>query len=324
MTTNSNVEIFWIDDDDTRRIDAQHLEKVKEDLKVTFLIYGEWVAFIEEMKERPPIDLFLLDYLLFVKRLNPGGLGVAGEIRENFPDCPIYIFSVKSIPEIAQQIADSILDFKVIQREPVLIYLDAVDYRAIRMSPRSSNADLLGFLKAPEIDQERIILATPESIKRSVSSQSPFSSIEFAKWTKDIFLRLPGFVYDELFSATMLGMSAQTFHKMSSIFEKAKYCGVFSSTQVKLWWVSTLKAIVFELANKEMPDDSSTDLSRLTPRLFKLDESEVSKCFVCGERYPETVGSDHNGENYHPVHYRCSIPHPKKTRMVFFEEERQY
>jgi hypothetical protein len=80
--------------------------------------------------------------------------------------------------------------------------------------------------------------------------------------------------------------------------------------------------LVFTAASEKFPEDDSIDLTQLAPKLFRLDESKLSKCAVCGKGYPETVGFSAMTKNMKPVHYRCSVPHPEKTRMTYFEEER--
>lgn len=329
------ISIFWIDDEANREEDAEHLEQLlaeetekdRTSPKVIFFITEEWQSYVEQNRvQRNCVDLFLVDYLLFIKRLHPGGgMSVAGEIRETFPNIPIYMFSAKPIPEIAKEIADSILTLKELQRSPRATYYDAIDYQKLRMSSGRSMTSLLNLLKAPRIDREKIVFALPESLKKTLlaTTKVHFDSIVFAKWVRFEFLKVPGFVYNSIYSATKLGMKEETFFELSAEFETAKYSGVFSRTNPTLWWASMLRDIVFRLAAEKMPGDGTTDLSRLAPTLFGLDESRTSTCSVCGKRYPETVGYDPDSKKMKPVHYRCSIPHPEKTRTVYFEEERQ-
>jgi hypothetical protein len=334
MTPYSRASVFWIDDDPSRRKDAEHMEKLLEEetakehvaLNVKFLTGEDWAKFTAKPGFRKShVDLFLLDYVFFIKGLpTRRGLSIAGEIRENFPNVPIYMFSAKGVvPQVAESFADSVMDLKDIQRRPAIVYYDVMDYQKISKLPRRLPSGVFDLFKAPDRDRERMVLAFPEDIKKLLSHpDESFNPLNFAKWMKHTFLRLPGFVYNSLYSATMLGMTEKTFIQLSSEFDDAKYRGVFSRTSPNLWWVSRLKDIVFQIATEKMPEKDTTDISELTPLVFGIGQSKTSKCAVCGKRYPETVGIDDDGRMY-PVHYKCSVPHPEKTRVLFFDEERK-
>jgi len=332
------LTIFWIDDEKERKKQAEILEITLEKQKpnggptpnVVFLTLPKWSDFLEKGDyQEDSVDLFLVDYLLLVKGLHRGGgLSVSGGIREHFPEIPIYIFSAKDVPYIVKDLADHILTLKEVQRSPIPLYFGAFYYRLIRMSPRRSAQDLLKLLEAPEMDHKRIVLTLPENIKDSLSSRAKrprFTTIEFARWVRQTLLKIPGFLFDSLYSATKLGITEEVFLEQSSTFKKARYDGVFAKTNPELWWNSKLREIVYETAIDKKLDCDTSDLRKLAPALFTLQSSKLSKCAVCGERYPETVGiNKDDDEDYRPVHYKCSVPHPKRTRILYFEEPRQF
>jgi CheY-like chemotaxis protein len=340
MKAKYPVRIVWVDDDPNNIEITKNLKAKRKELEIEFI--SQLNQFENFLAKQEVVDLFLVDDRLFLRSessFNRRGLSVVAQIREKFPEIPVYMFSAvkeesgiyANLAEAAKSLADRILELKDIQREGhEILYYDSIDYRKIRESPRESVKNLLGLLNAPEDDHERIISALPESLKSGLSSQHVATRAEgnviaFAKWVKRVFLRLPGFVYSSLYSATMLGITEESFRSIESKFKEAKYTGVFEKTSPSLWWSSELRNILFRLACSKEPKSDITDPRKLTPQLFRLKDSQMSRCTVCGEKYPETVGINKDDENdLKPVHYRCSIPHPIKTRVLYFEEARQF
>jgi hypothetical protein len=338
MTIKNPIKIIWIDDDPNHKEDAKNLENKRKELEVIFVSPLKIDTFLE--RQVGDVDLFLIDDRLnyILESFNRRGLSVAAQIREKLQEIPIYLFSAyreegifTTLAEASENLSDYILDLKKIQREGHnILYYDAIDYHRIRESQRESVNTLLNLLNAPEDDHKRIISALPESIKRGLSPQSEKirsagNVLAFSKWVRGIFIKLPGFVYNSLYSATKLGITDKTFLNLSSEFESAKYTGVFSKTSPNLWWLSGLRDKIFQFAQEKKPDLDTADPRILTPALFSLDESQISKCIVCGEKYPDTVGiNKDDDEDYEPVHYHCSVPHPAKTRVLYYEEARQF
>jgi len=57
--------------------------------------------------------------------------------------------------------------------------------------------------------------------------------------------------------------------------------------------------------------------------LSGLTSRDFSKCCVCEEPFPEIVGYLDPGSNdRRAMHLRCSLPHPRQKKEVFFEEPR--
>ena len=329
MTVKDLIKIVWIDDEPSHMEDAKTLESKRKDLKIKFISTSNFEDFLK--KQEDGMDLFLIDDKL---RGRSVGVGIAGKIREKFPEIPMYLFTAypeeygisTALAEAAKSLGDDVLDLKKVQREGHdILYYNAIDYRRIRESPHEEINALLILLKAPDEDCKRIVSALPESLKKGLLTRSDGNAIAFAKWVKRNFLKLPGFVYNSLYSATKLGITKKAFQDLASEFEDARYDGVFAKTGPKLWWDSKLAKIIFQLASEKLRGDDTTDLRKLTTKLFSLDEAKMSKCSVCGEKYPDTVGINKDDEeDYQPVHYKCSEPHPTKTRVLYFEEARQF
>jgi len=334
------VRIVWVDDDPTHIEITRNLKAKRKELEIDFI--NQLDQFEDFLAKKEDVNLFLVDDKLFLPSKSPfntRGFSIVAQIREKFPEIPIYMYSAfreeagiyAALAEATESLADRVLELKEIQRAGhELLYYDAKDYRKIKESPRESVKSLLSLLKAPKDDRERVISALPECLKDGLASKertthAEGNTIAFAKWVRRVFLQLPGFVYDSLYAATMLGMTKEAFCREKLKFDKAKYAGVFEKTNPDLWWCSELRNIIFQMACNKYPKDDTTDPKKLTPKLFRLKESQMSKCAVCGEKYPETAGINKEDENdLKPVHYRCSIPNSAKTRVLHFEEARQF
>ena len=333
--TSEKVKLLWIDDDLDHREDVRNLESKNRRLHIRFVIANE---FEKILREKADTDLFVIDDKLRLGKYRDG-IAVAGQIRVKFPEVPIYLFSAwigprsiyGTLAEAAESSADKIVDIKEIRRKGHrILYCDALDYRRIRYSRRGTVHALFELLHAPASDENRITMALPESLKKGLSSLSgkkPASgnAIAFAKWTSRTFLALPGFVFDSLYSATKLGMTQEAFDRHESAFKLARYDGIFAETREALWWGSILVETVFRRAATRFPRDATIDLQQLTPRLLRLGKSEIAKCIICGRERPDTVGMERDDEEHREaVHYRCSIPHPAKRRVICFDEIRQF
>lgn len=335
---NTRIKILWVDDDcENHREDARNLESENNNLIVEIVHPTKLSSKITSKKAK--YDLFLLDYFLNQMRSSDGdkfpdeGLTIAGKIKENYPELPVYgvshlvdqgMFGVAAQPSKA--IFDKIFTFQEIQRKGAhILYCDALDFKIIRNIPKRDIEALFKLLKAPENVQNRIKQVLPDDLRQGIDTKKEGNSIAFARWTQEKFLRIPGFVYNDLYAATHLGMTLGKYLEIAgnSKLGTTKYSGIFSKTSPTLWWVSKLNNIVFSssLAKKSQYNNTW----ELAPLLFNIEKDDYSKCVVCKERYPDIVGIDLADEtHYAPVHYRCSESYPAAKRELFFDEIRGF
>jgi len=344
---SEEVRVVWVDDDTSRREDAKNLQHRRPNLKVELLspLELESVLGDAEWKDAKP-DLFLLDYYLDRSNDEQGnrfahkGLTVAGQIRETLPEHPIYMVTAKTDaedePELGQETRaaratfDRLLSLNILKSEGAnILYHDALDYRAIRQCKEADLGALIGLLKPPQDETERLRLVLPtglrEGLRRSESSDRLYvgDAISFAAWVRGLLLAVPGILYDELYAATHLGVNDDGFRRLIDKLEEARYEGVFSKTTPKRWWVSKLNDLVFRHGNAH--GAASSDPRKIGPQVFEVGEGDLAKCGVCGERNPETVGvSLENEADSRPVHFKCSRPHPRRKKELYFDEYRAF
>lgn len=342
-----NVSILWVDDDPLRRQDAQYLQHVRPNLKAHFLPPNEletWLVGHETPSQRTP-DLFLVDYYLNqmvgqgAQKYPHFGLTAAAQIREKYPEHPVYLVTqmethgesadLDKWTQAAGASFDRILTLKMVQRDGSnILYYDALDYRLIRESERLDSSRLIEIIKAPLAAQEEIALVFPDGFRKEPAPSSDrknegANAIAFAKWLRDVLLSTPGFLYNSLYASTYLGMKVDSFMGIAGRLKRAKYAGVFAKTSHDMWWVSELNNILF--SSPRAHRIGTTNTQTLAPVLFGIPDEDKAKCAVCGGPLPESVGINlEDDADLRPVHYRCSEPHPRKRRELYFDEPRAF
>ena len=163
------------------------------------------------------------------------------------------------------------------------------------------------------------------SLRKEPSDKSaPLSKIgeplSFSKWVREDFLENPGFVYDSLRAATLVGMTVDAFIKRSEEFQKALYTGIFSKTlDTPRWWKSSIEKLIYQ---KIAPENPQTDIRLIAKEYFSLDIQEMAKCVVCKEILPDLVAYDPTTTNFEPAHLRCSKADSTFMRRMYFDEQR--
>jgi hypothetical protein len=338
-----DAEVIWIDDDIDHMDIKKNLEAKETRLRIEFIHADKNLSsrvdeYLSAIKRSP--DLFLIDDKLPTRRgFNRRGLSVGMQIREKLPEVPIYLFSAyprgaifTTLAQAAEKFADELLDLDIIQTTgQKILYSDAIDYRRIRNADRKSVTALFTLLQVPPADHNLVLDAFPVSLRNGLAPRKPASrnqignAIEFGMWVRKTFLKLPGFVYDPLYSATKLGMTLKAFLKYSRRLAGARYAGVFCETQKEVhWWGSTLTRLVIDAA-KQKPDEATSNVQKISRKVFNLKESQIAKCVVCRKEYPDTVGwNKYDESECQPVHYRCSIRHPLRPSALHFDQIRQF
>jgi len=338
-----NIKVLWIDDDFRHIEDARNLESVRKSLRVSLLHPCDLDKRLTQYKDSDGTgwDIFLVDYYLNLnvkdnQKYPYLGLTVAANIRETFVEHPIYLVTAQMddgkarLDGWAQAVEasfDAILTLKDVQRQGARIYYDALDYRSVRQCTRENLEALLELAVAPHGVRGRLKLVLPDELKEGLapatSSNVAGNAIAFTKWVRGLLLMTPGFLYDDLHTSTYLGISSETFAKLSSRFGRAKYSGIFSRSTVPLWWVSELDNILFSYTKTQKI--GTTNPWEVAPLVFNVSNEHKTKCAVCGGLSPETVGINlQDDDDLRPVHYRCSQPHSKKTRKLYFDEPRAF
>lgn len=335
---SDTISVLWIDDEN-QTTEAKNLGF--ESLHIQWEHPKDIDSVLEKYEnsgvEAP--DLFLIDFYLSQKPINDEtyqhqGLVLTALIREKYPEHPIFLVTaaitengdtkLQKWSQAAESIFDKIIAFEKIQREgKEILYYDALDYRKTREKTARNNINaLFELLKAPDSIKETLFLVLPDTLKSGlmpISGDNPEgNTIAFARWVLRSLLFNPGLLYDKTYTSTLLGVSEKGFGRISRKFSKAMYTGIFSNTTEPMWWASTINDIVFSY--KKSQELKSSDLWVVSNAIFSITEEERSKCAVCDDFFPETVGTNIDNPNeVKPVHYKCSAPDKNKQRQLYFE-----
>ena len=177
--------------------------------------------------------------------------------------------------------------------------------------------ELQQLLKVPEDDKNRLEAVLPDSITANYGKSG--LTFELSNWIRKILFSKPGFLFDSLWAATLLGVREDSFNKIEKYFTDALYNGIYVNEIQKRWWQSKLKDILFT----KFTDSDEFITLRLADKFDEIEKSDFSICKVCKERYPETVAyTDEELGKRVQVHLKCSIPSKKAQKKLFFEEIR--
>lgn len=322
---SNKLNIFWIDDDSSRKKESESLgNRVKANVD---FISVEKQVLLDELnkilsKQMP--DLILMDHRLNdVKGSGIEAGSIAAEIlREKWQDCPIVCITAVPLKDIdlhKQSIYEAVFEIEKISEYDSTLLSIARSFQELQKKRPQDKDDFIGILKAPEDDRVRLESILPRELKNKEDYQDKSLLLNISRWVRHTLTAKPGFLYDSLWTATLLGIKEESFKKVEKIFEDAKYNGIFADESNERWWQSKLKEILFS----QFPDSDSVYPWELGRKLPGIQESDFSKCYKSGEEYPETVAyTDEKAKTREPMRLRYTVPHPNFEKLLFFEEIR--
>lgn len=317
---------LWIDDDKSRK---KNLDTLKRKLSVggQFLdVSGEDItAKVDSILLSNKFDLILIDHFLDSAKPKQAsirtGSTVTEYIREQRPDCPIVgVTGAGKATDIdfhKKSIYEDLFEVSSISDYYNSILSIAESYRTLVKKRPQNNDDLIKLLKAPKDVMERLTIMIPDDVKRNYKDKSLL--INISKWVRRGLMSKPGFLYDSLWTATLLGLKEESFIKVKQLFEKAKYNGLFSDESNERWWQAQVRKIIYA----KYPDDKLAFPWQLGHKLPIIVKKDHSVCHVCGKEFPETVGyTDEAAKTPVPMHLRCSLIHPNFENTLYYDDIR--
>lgn len=314
-------KIVWIDDNEERRVMA-------DKVGAKFVLLGKDDTDIDKRLdkflsgEKP--RLVILDHILDtpqskISQIYKRGSSIAEAAKVNWPSCPVVGITNADLNRVNERTRDAYDEFfdsarfrDYIEQIPVLIS----GFQAMNERIPLDADKVLGLLEAPNIEKDRMTAAMPELVKQPEDDSSLPSVIY--KWVQHLFERA-GFLYDELWTATFLGLTTEGFKKVENKFRDAHYSGIFSRTDNQRWWSIELAGILYSFA-KSVPGGSTWHAIR---NVQGLEAGDFSKCYECEKEFPETVAfEDAESQNRFPMHLECTVLHPRYKRELYFEDVR--
>lgn len=315
---------LWIDDESNRLKDAQNLER----------LLGVSVVFEDVSKKNITVelkrildgnkpDLILMDHRLDKVKSDVISTGstVAEIIRERWPECPIICVTGIRLEDVdlhQKGIYEDLYEIdKLSEHYPSMLSI-AQSFKILNTKwPKNFNA-MSKLIKAPDEDKDRLKSIAPDELKEKKYTDKSYFII-ISKWIRHTLMLKPGFLYDRLRTATLIGIKEKSLRKVEKLFKQAKYDGIFADDANERWWQTKIKEILYE--NFAKGDDKFPWV--IARNLSILSKRDYSICSVCGKEFPETVGyTDEAARTLEPMHLRCSEPHPTFKKSLFFDEIR--
>jgi CheY-like chemotaxis protein len=316
------MQFIWIDDRSERATESSNLEE-RLNVKCQFKdVKGKDLnAVLSEILSSEEPDLILIDHKL--ENIQSGifrtGSTAAATIRERWPECPIVCITGVDMNEVDSQqrsLYEEMYSITKISRYDNSLISIANSFKALRKKRPQTVEQMFKMFKAPKEDKERLKAVFPKELKENFSNNT--IAREIFRWTKTTFINRPGFLYDRLWAATLLGIKEDSFSKVEAIFSEAKYDGIFSDDSNERWWKSRLLEILAEnISELNLPWEKGRKLQGLS-------KSDFSKCYATKADFPETVAFVDETKAARRVQIKLNetIPHPNFEDLLFFDEIR--
>jgi CheY-like chemotaxis protein len=317
---SNKLKFIWIDDDPEREEDSKNLEQ-QLGVRCKFIdVQPKNIDYLSPIAKIKP-DLILVDHNL--TEIGTGnikkGSTVAALIRETHPNYAIACITGQSEPIDAQQRLsyEAVFQYDDLENHYETMMAIARSFRKLNSNKPATLDELIDLLKAPEEDKIKLRNVLPQEIKENFEDDSLFLNI--SHWIQNILIKRPGFLYDRLWTATFLGLTEAGFNKVESLFQPAKYKGIFSDESKERWWKSKLLEILSKkVKTTGLPWEKGRALPEINSRNYSKDYYSSYK-----EDLPEIVAySDETSEDQYPMKLKYTVPHPKYDKLLYFEEIR--
>jgi hypothetical protein len=258
------LRFVWIDDkkskvEQYRPVIEAGVEGQKTSLELIEVnsdLLGRLNEWCSANKSRPP-DLIIIDHI-FTMSLPFGlkGSSVAHLLRSELPRVPMVCVTAmfdRANSFDQEDISEYTALFRYQHLNDRLEELSAIARDFPKLHPTTANAreHFISALKPPGRDRVDLNQILPDEFQ---SEQHTTTEHRVARWIFDVFLRRPGFLYDRLYAATLLGLTVNGFSKVENKFDRAKYKGVFATNSEPKWWSSAVRKLLYELAGEGSPD----------------------------------------------------------------------
>lgn len=283
-------------------------------------------------KDEGEYDLIVVDYMLDKARsIFKTGTALYSLIRAYAESTPIYLISVKT------STTNQIGDFELFINDGAIndhagFKADIESHKALRNCTKPS--EFLELIQCPSTLQDDLasmikpILSKPDQGNRYDEDKIPETEIvdslnlRLFRWLARSLLRKEGPLVSRAGAACLLGISVDYFDSISSRFDNALYSGIFSKSFDKRWWGILLEDNVFDISDTNRYLETSP-FKEASSKLLGATEKDLSRCVVCGERYPDGLGVViDQGNELHSVHIACSEFNDALPQEPFFRNPR--
>ena len=319
---SKEFKFIWIDDDPERSSDSTSLSfrlgieidfKCVKDKKLTSELESIMLG------EEP--DLIIIDHKLedVDSKIFKTGSSSAALIREKWPACPIVCMTGITKNKLDSRkvwIYDEVFQIVDISKTDKTLVAIAEGFRKLKKKPPQKLADIIERLKAPKAELKRLEAVIPKVLKENFNDSSLIVNI--SGWIRRVLFKRPGFLYDRLWTSTLLGLNENGFQKVEDVFVEAKYSGVFNDESNERWWKSeVLRILSKKVEGNKLPWEKGQLISG-------LNKGDFSKCYVSNSDFPEVVAFIDESESSEqvPMLLKYTERHPNYEDLLYFDEIR--
>ena len=331
MTKATRMNCIWIDDRSQRKSTA---EAFRRDTGVSLSFVNALGEDINDVlktvvSDAQP-DIVIVDHVLdktAPARTISKGSTVAEALREDWPTCPIVGITAATkrhdVHARQRQVYDELLSGDSFSDHFNHLVSLAEGFRRIAQMRSASKDALLALLSPPDEDMPRLEQVMPLDFVSGTKTQpEPTLATRLHAWMRDVLFPRPGFLYDRLWTATLLGLNEEGFGKVEKIFRKARYEGIFACDMRERWWASKVK----EILSKKCPSEQPSLPWESGRRLPGIKKNHFSRCYSSKKDSPapETVAylDEAPSSAQKPMRLRFTVRHPRFPVLPFFEEIR--
>lgn len=322
------MNFIWIDDNPDRETTSNNLAKNLE-VNCRFInVKGEDVSItLKYLLNGMQPDLILIDHNL-IDSMPPEeskeilirrGSSAATIIRQQWKDCPIICISgmdANTLDSQEKAVYEEIyFDHKISSHYDEILSI-AKSFKSIKESKPNNIVELLQLIKCPVSEAEKLKSIIPTALKENFRDGS--LSVEISNWVRKTLIARPGFLYDKLWTATLLGLTIEGFEKVEVLFNESKYEGIFACKTSTRWWRSEIiKILGHHVPFPGLPSERGH-------KLENIDEIHQSKCYVTDSPFPDTVAflDDTRDSKSAAMKIKETVVHPGFEKLLYFEEIR--
>jgi CheY-like chemotaxis protein len=319
---SKKLRFIWIDDNPQREAESENIRaRLGVSMKFVSVKNKNLIDELNAVLKLHEPDLIIIDHKLedIKSGIFKTGSTAAAFLREKWPQCPIICVTAVDQSEVDSQqrsLYEEIYSITKISKYDDSVLSIAKAFKVLRKSRPKKITTLLNLIQAPREEHERLKAILPKELKEDFTNKSLYVNI--SHWIRKTLLMRPGFLYDSLWAATLIGIKEESFKRIEKQFSDARYEGIFLDQSERKWWKSKLLSI---LSEKVDVAGLPWEKGRKLPGIKKVDHS---KCYASGEDYPETVAFIDETRNSKRAQMRLhqTIPHPSYEDLLFFEEIR--
>jgi hypothetical protein len=287
--TRRPLRFTWMDDDQEKveryrnAIERAELDGFPMAEVDSVIVERNVIDSIESLEKYDrPADLIIMDHVFSRARgtsLKLDGASAAHLVREMWPEVPIVCVTAM-LPDRPKKLDQEDLSEYVavyaygdLADELESLFVIARDFKKLRKQRGEFRRHLLDLLKTPKSERDALTRALPNEFRSQTHATTQH---RVASWILNTFMGRPGFLYDRLRAATLIGLSDHGFSKVEELFASALYRGPFATTKHPRWWLRVLVDLVYSKAQGS--EATTTQLAGRT--LPGISPSDHSVCYV--------------------------------------------